>query len=269
MKVKLRNTRVLLAMLFDFGKYKGRQVDDVWCGKISTDVKQVIKQYIIEVMNALTLKSTHFKIPCPELETVIDPGSLKLFKKIRTEISFEVTSKYLILDIPENRYAKLIGDVVLSLFEGNYRSVVKGNSWIQESDDFLPTYTPNSEQFLWLQADPGYVAWCINNVDHFYISPSYLAQISQLECQYLKSIQIKQVKQDIFSYQAVFTTLAYNLPAQIVQKNTFKAHCSALENDFEDLSTFHQNNSDYVPRCQSCEEAPCMCSDPEKTSSFY
>ena len=90
-----------------------------------------------------------------------------------------------------------------------------------------------------------YLNWCAINVDFFYLSEETVGQIEKLKPSLKLSEEAKRI-------------LKTKRKAWLSEKNRRNFH----HEDYYD-------NNDYDSYCGACGEDPCMCSDPEQTSTTY
>ena len=109
-----------------------------------------------------------------------------------------------------------------------------------------------------LEIQPAYLDWCAINLDHFYISDETITEIKEIKPDFTISEEGEQKLADKFS----------------IWEN------EQQQDDYDDYDDYeqeyhHDSYDDFYddigdsPYCEACQEQPCMCSDPERTSTVY
>jgi hypothetical protein len=156
---------------------------------------------------------------------------------------------------------KVLSNVLTKCFIGQIKRQYRNSAGkpIQYSKNFI--------HFQFLQADPSYIHWCIENVKKFYIEPTELELLKSKPCKYFSHFELSRILDNVFSYKPIFIELKYNLPEKATATNSEKfSFRNRPTNGSNEQLDYQEEESIY---CSSCHESPCMCSDREESSSIH
>lgn len=249
-----------LDSVLDFGKYSGRTIEDIWVGKITENVDEVLRLYVQELCDLVInseLADDNFPKGC--LDVKVFENELLFFEQSSTYKKAEVIGNKVTVsaDDPKTRYVLYV-ILELLLQDSLLVQTISRASWIQEF------YSDNSKKFVFLQGNPNYIDWCILNVDRFAINPGDLDSLIKIRGRRLSHFNV-HVWKHIFTFLPVYKTFRYKMPDKTIAFNENKF----LSKNKRRESTFSHDDLEDENFCYSCQQSPCMCSDREQSSSIY
>lgn len=237
--------------ILEFGKHKGRTIEEVWTGSVQVDESDVIKSYLQELFyflagqrreNIIIPLSSVDPFECRE-ELVFITEQINLFK-------INITKRYIIIETEEIKIIEALNKIITRCLIGNYRNV-NANGYLrpfkeQNRESFK--YSVNTKEFLNLQAAPSYLSWCIKSIDDFYIDPDDSEELEKMKSRYLEKIDFIVIKEDLIEYKAIFKEYEYRIPEEVIMKNQEKYEndvCLEREDDDEyDSSNYYECGSE-------------------------
>lgn len=219
--------------IFDFGKYKGLTLQEVYQGTNSIS-KDVIKGYLLDKISTS--------------DSSINSNAI-LFEIIDFEISDTLLRIHTSIDTLKINWTKIL--------EGLFRNGtgildrLSGNSSI---DDFnINKYSHSLSKPELTSGNPEYLEWCISNVDKFYIDPESIIELENMVVYRFEGIEVKFKIDDIYQYKSkiVFqkrdfskTTIHLNQKKYEESKEIIMVDYDSQTNDYEDQTDWSNYNDD-------------------------
>lgn len=237
--------------IFLFGQYKGLSLQDVYQGTLNID-RTFVKQYVEHML----LSDSQFEFFCNHfchkncaLYHIID-----YFEITKTTIKvFWINSE------PWNSLSNdriEIGNIE-EFFE-KYLSIgiIHGHFLGFGFDSAIDINKENVEKCT-IGADPSYIVWCINELDHFFVDPNDLELMEKFKVTYLNGINVTYKGDSLYEYSPSTTRGNFSFTDEIKQKNLlkyekifFKNNCKSKDNNQdddwdEDLTQEELENADW------------------------
>lgn len=253
--------------IFEFGKYKGRTVREVWTGTNFENDSKVISIYLRELFNFIFIKEKQYSIPLPIYENIYNEYSPDKIEKCDFSASqIIVTKNYIIIENVEKEELRIISFIISTLLLGNYSDLSK-HYYLKDEDSNSAeiSFSENTDKLLTLMSKPSYIGWCINNVLHFSIKPDDFDELIKLESKKLVTFEVSVLKENLIEYKPIFKTYKSSFSKECIELNrnkynkTSKFPYSCKTESYDGLHGYVDDEDRYCPACQ---ESPCRCSDP-------
>lgn len=245
--------------IFTFGKFKGLRLIDVFQGTPNID-RQLLRDYVdfmlksddrwnyddmfgsssFQLIDEFEIREKEIKVTGLQIEPW-DENSEKRFKPGNIE---KLLDSYLSL-----------GNQVTGRMIGGFHSLEDINK-LQEPKSIIG-------------ASPDYICWCIKEVDGFYIDPPDIEQLEKLKITIFKGVNVIFKADDTYEYSPKTETKNFSFSEVVKEKNQTKMEEA---NSHDNEPEYHHDSYDDIvdsSYCGACQESPCMCSDPERTSTVY
>jgi len=212
--------------ILNFGKYKGKSINDLIYGKITFNPTKSIKEYIECIIEFLTNGDFNSKVQFPFFN--FEEEEIDFVKEIhsrRNRIQNFITKTYIAFNSKEfyedyyedaskdedsEKLSLLMEKILASDFNSSF--VLKN-----EKTEDMSEVTENS---VLINADISYLKWAIRKVNNFVISPIYLNQVFRIRK--LDTFKIKRLNKTIFEYKPKIEIIQYKFPVEILNINEIK-----------------------------------------------
>ena len=222
---------------FHFGKFKGLRLIDVYQGTLNID-RALIKQYIKYMLTSEDRWNFEGVIGQPYFQ-VIDDFEV-------TEEKIKVIGMYSEPWNSNSNKRVKIGNIEALLQE--YLSI--GNKKMGRmigGFHSLDEINKDNEVRKPVGANPAYLAWCIDEVENFFIDPSDLELMEKLKITLFKGINVVYKGNELFEYSPLTEITCFCFSDKTKEKNSFKIENNKLnldfnEANFENSSTWSQED---------------------------
>ena len=228
---------------FHFGKYKGLTLNEVYQGAESVD-RGLVKMYILE-------KVTHPNVQDADLMQSINIEVGESLLRVKSDF----------IDDPNFNLSRTIE----SLFRNS-------TSWTDEQignisiDNFSINYAKLTNTIPKVTSgNPEYIAWCINNIEDFYIDPDIIEELHSLPVFRIMGIEVDRKIEDIYEYKPDVKVCKFAFSKSTISKNQKQYEILVNNNNDYDIG-FEDNRWDDDEEegyCSACQQTPYMCSDPD------
>lgn len=211
-------TCVKIEAEINFGKYKGKKIEDVISGKINSKSSQ--KLYIETIINFFLNNDFNYDIYFPYYK--FSETDYDIVKSAKNQnIKYLVGNNFIALDMD------FISDSNLLILEGFSKFLES----ILQSDfsNLLILKRKNSEQKIGISEltnlinpDLEYLSWALKTVDFFCISPIYLKRKYNLKK--LKTFKTSRLSRFVFDYQPIIEDFEF-----IFSENTYIINLKKFE----------------------------------------
>lgn len=203
-----------------FGKYKGKKLDDILCGKIKRNTYTTIRDLFDCVLSFISQKDYAYKVQTGHFE--ITPEDIELVKETREYgIAYFLTQNFIATSTKvfwENSNDDDRAEKLSVLLEKVFQS------------DFTIPFTLTKQTFsketeiaensLLLNPDVNYLNWALKNVGFFTINPLFLNETFKLKR--LKSFKTNRLNKTIFEYEPIIENVDYKFPHETLRLNQQK-----------------------------------------------
>ena len=208
---------------FHFGKFKGLRLIDVYQGTPNID-RFLIKQYVEYMLNSddRWIYDTFDKIPYFGLIDyfVVTESEIEVFGMLSEPWNSDSNTRITLGNIEDVLQGYLsIGNMLMGRIIGGFHS--------------LEEFNRDSETRKPIGASPSYLAWCINEVDNFFIDPSDLKLMEKLKITYFKGINVIYRGDDIFEYSPLTETANYSFTPKVIKRNASKFERVKPDTDYD------------------------------------
>lgn len=253
---------MFISSRFEFGKYKGRTLKDVWCGIVEENETEIIRLYILELIEFLATGKSNKLIP--KSRSNIEQYALELhyLSWYKSKVKVKVSSKNIAIICEDEELTRLLMKVITIELSENFDLYKSNRHWNKNPKH---EYSENSIHFRNLNSNPEYIIWCLEEVSNFKISS--LENLVKEDCRFFKGFELFSINRNFFSYRPIFSYYKFNFPSKLISLNDSKLKNIGRLSRFEvEDNNWEFNESEF---CNSCQESPCRCSDREQSSSIY
>ena len=226
-----------------FGKYKGLTLRDVYSGTDSIN-SNLVKNYLIYTANSefqyinSTVMMTSFDDNPPNKIEVIKVKDISEKKSIIEEVYFKIedTSIYAepILDNIKSDRAKAIEH----FFRNRDNSFDRQIGFLSIQDYNTQVYSIGKNTPTVTNGDPQYIAWCIENIERFYVDIEDMITLQECEVFIFVGIEvtISDCSENCYNYRHRIKNSKYNYPNKILELNAkkYKSYHITEQEDRED-----------------------------------
>ena len=196
---------------FEFGKYKGREVNDVINGKIAKNTYTTIKVFIEDLVEGLSNKECEYDIMCHSFNlTEDDKSSIQRIRSNWNKIDFFITQSYIAVS-SKTFFDHLIKDEIAEEASRILEKILKSNF------NHLVSFSENT---VLINPDVQYVAWAISNVETFSVPPSYLRK--QMSLKKIRTLNVNRLNSFVFEYAPVIEVLECAFSDELIKLNQEK-----------------------------------------------
>lgn len=215
---------------FSFGKYKGLTLQEVYQGTQSID-NELLKAFVRHRLSEIDKLNPNAAFTFEVSDTLIRIKSVAL-----KTIDFDLTETLneLFIEKIEDRFIDR-----MSLDDFNIVTA--------KQDENIPRVSGGQ---------PGYITWCIKNLD-FYVDLDSIESLKTLCFFQYSGVNFSKKFEDIYEYYPIVKENIFLFNDSIQEKNAVKYY----EDMFEDEP--HYDPIDRYGYSCACGETPCMCSDPD------
>jgi hypothetical protein len=221
-------------IFIEFGKYKGRNFNEVLYGKITNqDTKTTVSQFIDCLMSFISKKDFEFKVQSPYFK--VDTEEVELIKKTRkygVKYILNLNSVAIISKVfKEDDNAEKLSILLEKILSSNFANVMTLTKPTLAQDAAF------AEESLLINPDVNYLIWALKTVDYFSINSIYLN--STFDIKKLKSLQIKRINETTFEYTPIFEFVFYKFSEYIqkINKDKFEKNNKVKYNDVYNIFT--------------------------------
>jgi len=253
----------------NFGKYNGRTIESIWTGVNDFYEIEVIKKYLFQLCSFVLGINDIDEIPCSKHDLSQNADELLYFSQSYVSKLVEITdSEISIISVDKNIGIALF-NVLKNILTERESFITIPQYYSQNSKSKNIGHSLNSISFQFLQADPYYIKWCIENIDSFFFDPNDLDTLASKKCRFLSHFQLEKKSQNTFIYNPVFKESKFNFANSTILINGEKYSFKSTRKKPPNASSNHNNIDESFQFCAACHEMPCMCSDREESSDIY
>jgi len=198
-----------------FGRYKGKNVEDVINGKIYRNTNTTIKDFIICLLEFIKNKEYKFNVQCPRLN--VTEEDIELIRTIRDcDVEYFLTQNVIAVFLKnskKDKKASKLSNLLEKIFSSDFRKLFT----LTRKD--LKT-AEIAEQTILINGDIGYLLWAIKTVDLFSIPPHQLEMEYRLKRLY--NFKINRLNDFIFEYEPIVEIINYKFSDNIIKVNQEK-----------------------------------------------
>lgn len=207
-------------VLIDFGKYKGRKLEEVLFGKIKDNAHVAISKFIECLMEYLTDRDFELKVVCPNFP--FNDEDVKLVKEIRENgIEYFLTNDYLATKTKDSwqhskndSTAERLSILVEKILSSYFTDLVT-----LTRDSMRPT-AKVAEPSLLINPDVNYLNWALANVESFSVNCIFLK--TRFNLKKLETFRIKRLNKTVFEYYPIWQNEDYQFPEMLQTTNQTK-----------------------------------------------
>ncbi|WP_114783485.1 hypothetical protein [Botryobacter ruber] len=213
---------------FAFGKYKGLSLIDVYKGTLNID-RQLLRDYLNFLLNTDDVRfrfENNFDSQCFQLADKFEVNDYEIqaltFYETRTNDE----------GVPYGEFGELGNNIKPPLEQ--YISIC--NSRIgYEIGGFvsLAEFSKSYHTRYLVGADPGYLFWCIKNIDNFFLSANNIDLLEKLEISIFKGIRVFRknmvLSGGIYEYCPDMEIKYFSFPEKIKELNQAKIEASEFQ----------------------------------------
>ncbi|MFD3000106.1 hypothetical protein ACFS7Z_07025 [Pontibacter toksunensis] len=211
---------------FEFGKYKGLRLIDVYQGTLNID-RCLLREYVNHLLNTKARHHYERAINCLKLEFtdefIVTESEIKAYIYIESEATRGTDDPELICvpisyNLEDDLQSYLtIGNIRLGTEIGGFHSLIEFNK------------TKGNEHII--GGDPQYISWCIHNVGSFCIPAEELALLEESKVAAFKGFTVIRKGEGIFEYAPCINREAYQFQEKVKEINREKLNKLSSEPD--------------------------------------
>jgi hypothetical protein len=201
--------------IFKFGKNKGITIKEVYTGKKIIDIN-LLSKYMQDRI------------------TDIDPSITNL-SLLPLCFNIKINAPYIVLSKINTHNLKCSFD-----FESELNSLFMGANFYIGTDSvewFMKEQKCSNGDLNFVSGQPKYIAWCIENINNFFLDPLFIEELESLEIFIFNGIISEKITDELFYFKPKFVNSKYQFSEKIKMINFEKYENKLiLKDDFDYMS---------------------------------
>ncbi len=189
---------------FNFGKYRGYSLREVYQGMDQIE-NALIKEYILDKVLGEYRNIIDFPVLAEIIKLELSETLIRVKSNVDDTNGFWKNKLEGVLRNGNTRYDRMIGNISLDRLS-NLKNF--------EDDEYS----------LFREGSPGYIEWCIKNIDYFSIEPDDLMRLQTLDVFCFLGIEISYKIEDIYEYKPILIAIKHQFSPEIIEINRNKSN---------------------------------------------